>query len=180
MLPPYYNNHGLLLQQQASDLSQQSHISLSHLQTLNNSHTNHNHQIHNHSSHQRSSSQNSSNNGENNTNHINSNNIDNHNNKTIQNESCNSESDSESIASNIPDEKDIIDQDCDTKDDDDDEILSSKDDNEKEVKNLSNCRKHHCDPSISLIFVFLHFWWIFVTSSPLLFGSKDDSFKKTF
>ena len=42
---------------------------------------------------------------------------------------CNSEEDSESLTSNVQDEKDIIDQDCDTKD----EVLSSKDDNEKEV-----------------------------------------------
>ena len=100
MLPPYYNNHGLL-QQQASDLSQQSHniLSLSQQsqalsQTLNNSL----HQIH-----QRSSSQNSQDSGgeqlNNHHNHIN-NSISNHHkniNHPESNESCNSEGDSESL-----------------------------------------------------------------------------------
>lgn len=134
MLPPYYNNHGLL-QQQASDLSQQSHsiLSLSQQsqalsQTLNNSL----HQIH-----QRSSSQNSQDSGEqlnNHHNHIN-NSISNHHkniNRPESNESCNSEGDSESLTSNVQDEKDIIDQECDTKD----EILSSKDDSKKEPGEL--------------------------------------------
>ena len=136
MLPPYYNNHGLL-QQQASDLSQQSHsiLSLSQQsqalsQTLNNSL----HQIH-----QRSSSQNSQDSsGEqqlnNHHNHIN-NSISNHHkniNHPESNESCNSEGDSESLTSNVQDEKDIIDQECDTKND----VLSSKDDNKKEPGEL--------------------------------------------
>ena len=135
MLPPYYNNHGLL-QQQASDLSQQSHsiLSLSQQsqalsQTLNNSL----HQIH-----QRSSSQNSQDSGgeqlNNHHNHIN-NSISNHHkniNHPESNESCNSEGDSESLTSNVQDEKDIIDQECDTKD----EILSSKDGSKKEPGEL--------------------------------------------
>ena len=134
MLPPYYNNHGLL-QQQASDLSQQSHsiLSLSQQsqalsQTLNNSL----HQIH-----QRSSSQNSQDSGEhlnNHHNHINDS-ISNHHkniNHPESNESCNSEGDSESLTSNVQDEKDIIDQECDTKND----VLSSKDDNKKEPGEL--------------------------------------------
>ena len=127
MLPPYYNNHGLL-QQHANDLSQQSHISLSHLhnssQTLNNSL----HQIH-----QRSSSQNSQDSGGEINNHNNINNsISNHKNHPESNESCNSEGDSESLTSNVQDEKDIIDQECDTKD----EILSSKDGSKKEPGEL--------------------------------------------
>ena len=141
MLPPYYNNHGLL-QQQASDLSQQSHniLSLSQQsqalsQTLSQTLNNSLHQIH-----QRSSSQNSQDSsGEqqlnNHHNHINNSIISNHHkniNHPESNESCNSEGDSESLTSNVQDEKDIIDQECDTKND----VLSSKDDNKKEPGEL--------------------------------------------
>jgi hypothetical protein len=107
MLPPYYNNHGLL-QQQASDLSQQSHsiLSLSHQsqalsQTLSQTLNNSLHQIH-----QRSSSQNSQDSsGEqqlnNHHNHINNSIISNLHkniNHPESNESCNSEEgDSESL-----------------------------------------------------------------------------------
>ena len=122
MLPPYYNNHGLL---QASELSQQSHISLSHLSNSNHGgHPGHHnlHGVHGPGpgpgpvAHHRSSSQSSDT-------HISINA------KANNHGSSEADSGEESLASNVQDEKDIItDQDCDTKDD-----VSSKEDNDKEV-----------------------------------------------
>ena len=137
MLPPYYNNHGLL---QASELSQQSHISLSHLSNSNHVTTGHHHNLHGvpHAhgvppgpvgAHHRSSSQSSDHT------HI-SINTKERNNGHHESRGGSSEADSEaeSLTSNVQDEKDIItDQDCDidTKDD-----VSSKEDNDKEVCTL--------------------------------------------